>query len=332
MARIAVISAAHLHTRGYLENLTRSGDGRSVVAIWDSVADRGRRMAGDFATPFVSNLEKLLADPDVDGFLVCAETVHHLPLLERLLPIGKPILCDKPLVPNVKEAKRLKKLLETATAPVLTGYFMPHFGDHRAIVNLLKGEFFGKVTRVRCRCAHAAAYGRWFETPDLRWFTDPELACGGGFFDMGTHALHLLRYLFGPITEVSAHIGNESGIYPKVDDFGVAQVRFESGVHGLVEAGWTQTGGLRQLEIVGSEKTLWHNGYEYRIEGPNFPQESLYVIDPSPARVDRLVAAIRGQIPAEELKLEIDLALQAVVAMEACYKSAEKGKWVKVGC
>src|SRR5690606_41736858 len=48
--------------------------------------------------------------------------------------------------------------------------------------------------------------------------------------------------------EIWADIGNESGIYPACDDFGVAHLRFASGIKGSVEAGWTQTGGRTGLE------------------------------------------------------------------------------------
>ena len=93
--------------------------------------------------------------------------------------------------------------------------------------------------------------------------------------DMGTHALHLVRTLFGPVCEVWAEIGNHSGIYPKLDDFGIAQLRFVSGVLGTVEAAWTQTGGIGGLEVVGSEKTIWNTKDGYFISGSDEPIKPL---------------------------------------------------------
>ncbi len=71
--------------------------------------------------------------------------------------------------------------------------------------------------------------------------------------DLGTHALHLLRTLFGPVREIWADFANQSGIYPEVEDYGVAHLRFASGVFGEVEAAWTQTGGIGGLTIIGSQ-------------------------------------------------------------------------------
>jgi predicted dehydrogenase len=330
MARIAVISAAHIHARGFLQTFHSAGDGRKAHVLWDEDRERGMSIAREFSVRYEPELGKVLADSEVEGFLVCSETARHLELLMRLLPLGKPVLCDKPLVTARRELTLLRRLVERHPGRLITGYFMPHFGDHRAIHNLLRGGFFGKITRSRFRSAHAAAYARWFDAPELAWFTDPQMAGGGGFLDMGTHGVHLLLHLFGPVREVLAEIRNEAGIYPEVDDFGIAHLRFDGGLLGTVEGGWTQTGGPRQLEISGSDKSLWHDGSGYLIEGPSFARENLYTIPNAPSRVDRLVAAVRGQLTREELEAEVATALEAVAVMEACYKSAAKGRWVKL--
>ena len=150
-------------------------------------------------------------------------------------------------VADLQEARALQAKYQT---PLFCGYFQPWTNTIRAVAQLLNEGAVGKVTRIRYRNAHHAAYGRWFDNPDLHWFYDPALSGGGAFMDMGTHALHLVRTLFGPVKEVWAEIGNHSGIYPTVDDFGIAQLRFASGVLGTVEAAWTQTGGIGGLEVV----------------------------------------------------------------------------------
>ena len=221
MARIAFLSTAHIHTRGFLQTFQTAGDGREVAVIWDSDPARGAAVALEHRVPFEPDLERVFADRSVDGFLICSETSRHLELILHALPHGKPVLCDKPLVASERELTLLRRAVERSPGRLLTGYFMPHFGDHRAIRNLLNGGFFGKVHRVRFRSAHAAAHARWFDQPGLDWFTDPERAGGGGFLDMGTHGIQLLRLLFGPVTHAFAEIRNEAGVYPAVDDFGI---------------------------------------------------------------------------------------------------------------
>jgi len=328
--KIAFLSTAHIHTKGFIENILKATDGREVAVVWDDVADRGRRYAEMAKAPFEADLDKVLKNPSVDGFIICAENTRHLPLLEKVLPVGKPVFCEKPLVTSTSDLAQVKGLLKANSAPLFCGYFQPFSAEMKGAKAILDSGGLGKVTRIRFRNAHHAAYGRWFDNPDLAWFTDPELAGGGAFMDMGTHAIHLVRTLFGPVKEVFAVIDNYSAAYPAVDDFGIAQLRFSSGVIGTIEAGWTQTGGIGGLEAVGSERTLWNNGKNYVVSSPGKPAEDLVPGQEEPTRVDRLAATIQGKINAADLKNDLECIMDTVSIMEACYVSAKSGKWEPV--
>jgi predicted dehydrogenase len=336
MSRIAFLSTAHIHTKGFVENVLKAGDGRVVAAVWDDVAERGRRYAEMAKAPFVPELEAVLRDPAIDAFVICAENTRHLPLLRRTLPVGKPVFCEKPLVTSTAELAEVKDLLAAHPTTLFCGYFQPFAADMLAAAELVRGGAFGKITRIRYRNAHHAAYGRWFDNPDLAWFYDPALSGGGAFMDMGTHAIHLARTLFGPVSEAFAIIGNHSSQYPTCDDYGIAQLKFTNGILGTIEAAWTQTGGIGGLEIVGSEKSLWNTPAGYVVGAPGKAAEPLAAVLPGgmptgrPSRMDRLVAAIRGELSAEELRADLDAAIDAVSIMEACYASARAGGWERV--
>ena len=137
MARIALVSAAHIHTRSFLDNLAKSGDGRSCVAIWDDVPDRGRRYAQSAGVRFEASLEALLAAGDVDGFCVCAENSKHAALLERLIPVGKPIFVEKPMVTDAAEAALVARLVAQHRTPMVCGWFHQSSREIRTVVRLL---------------------------------------------------------------------------------------------------------------------------------------------------------------------------------------------------
>ena len=331
MARIAFLSTAHIHTRGFIDNVLKAGDGRKVVAVWDDVADRGRRYAAMAKAEFVPDLDAVLADEAIEGFVIMAENTRHLPLLSKALPVGKPVFCEKPLVTSRGELAEVKALLEKHKGVLFCGYFQPFGPELLAVAELMKAGFFGRITRVRYRNAHSAAYGRWFDNPDFIWFTDPALAGGGAFMDMGTHAIHAVRTLFGPVREAFATIGNHAGEYPACDDNGIALLRFENGIVGTIEAAWTQTGGFNGLEITGSKAALWNTGAGYVTGFPGKEPAPLVPAAASkPAGVDRLVAAIRGTIPAAELRADLEACMDAVRIMESAYASSRSGRWEAV--
>ncbi|WP_438479300.1 Gfo/Idh/MocA family protein [Oleiharenicola lentus] len=331
MANLVFISAAHVHTGGFIDEIRRNPDGRRVHAVWDDHTERGQRFAAHAGAPFVASLDAVLADPAVDGFIIAAENTRHLAFLQRVLPVGKPVFCEKPLLPSTEEIASLRALLAAHPTPLVCGYFHPFATDLQSAAALLKTSALGRVTRATFRNAHHGAYSRWFDDPHVAWIRKPHLAAGGGFLDLGTHAIHQLLTLFGRVTSAWADIRNEARIYPDVDDCGVAHLRFASGVFATVEAGWTQSAGVNGLEVVGVARTLWNTSAGYVTGAPNEIPQPLPLTHPAaPACIDRLVATIRGKISAATLRAEVATAIDAVAVMAACYRSAESGHWTEI--
>ncbi len=330
MPNIAFLSTAHTHTKGFLKAVSEKPD-CNLVAIWDDMPERGQRFAKEYDTEWSDNLEATISRDDVDGFIVCAENTRHLPLLKAAIPSGKPIFCEKPFTTTTAEAIEAVGLARQHGTVVHMGYFQPFSADLQGVITKVASGDLGNITHARYRNAHHAAYGHWFDSPDLAWFADPKLAGGGAFMDMGTHAAHLLRTILGPVQSAFATISNVSGIYSDVDDNGLALLRFKNGALGTIEASWVQTGGLSGLEITGSEGTLFqHPDQGFVTAAPGKEVETVAKGDEKPTRVDRLNAAIEGKISQEELQNDLACAADAVAIIEACYQSNKMGGWVDV--
>jgi len=330
MVNLAFLSAAHIHSKGFLNTIAEL-ETCQVVALWDDMPERGQRYAAEYSTHYSQDLEAVISREDVDGFIICAENTRHLPLLKAAIPTGKPIFCEKPFTTQVDEARQAMSLIRQHGAKVHMGYFQPFDGVMQGLIKVLEKGLLGTITQVRFRNAHHAAYGRWFDSEDLAWFYDPTLAGGGAFMDMGAHAAHLVRTMLGPVEAVSATIDNVSGIYPNVDDRGTALLRFASGVLGTIEASWVQTGGPGGLEITGSEGTLYNDPQQgYIIAAPGKDPVPVKAAAPRPTRVDRLLAVIDGSFSDEELANDLQCAADAVAIIEASYQSSQQGAWVDV--
>jgi len=330
MPNIAVLSVAHIHSESFCKQLCELTSQKRPYVIWDEDAKRGAEYAEKYGTRFEPDLAKVIADPKVDGFLVCAENTRHLPLLRQALPVGKPVMCEKPLATSTADVEEMLALAAKHNTPLISGYMQPFFSDNRAAKKAIADGALGKVTHLHFRNAHHAAYGRWFDNPQLAWFTEPELAGGGALLDMGTHALHLLCHLGGKVEAVWGTVVNLSGVYPKVDDYGLILMKFKSGVMGRVEAGWVFTGGVGGLEIIGSEQSIWNGGQGLVLGGPGKPAAPLERIDSRPDRIPRLLALVKGEIAKEELAEDLAACAEAVRVMDAAYASAKSGGWVKI--
>ena len=329
--KIAMVSVAHIHAADFCGDIARLSGNGAPYAIWDDDPARGTSFALRFRCPFVPDLDAILADPEVDAFAICAENVKHVPILRRVLPVGKPTFCEKPLGVATEEADEIAALVARHGTPLVSGYFQPFSAGNRGAVALVASGSIGRATHWFFRNAHHAAYGRWFDTPELAWFTNPALAGGGALLDMGTHAVHLLRHLAGPVSEVWATKSNLSGIWPQVDDWGVIEMRFASGAVGRIEAAWCFAGAPVGLQIVGSKGALFDDGRGRLVwRAPDETPRPVPEADFRPDRMARLVALVRGEISREEIAEDLLASLDAVRIMDAAYRSCASGRWTSV--
>ena len=297
--RLAFVSTAHIHTKDFLKRIAEADCDAVVHAIWDDVPGRGKRVAEQVGVPFVESLDALVRDEAVDGFVVCDATAHHFARLEAVLPAGKPTLCEKQVVATAEEARAVRAMCVASGAQLCSGYFQPFVGGNTAIRAAVDDGAFGKVTHAAYCNAHHAAYGRWFDSEDLRWFTRKELALGGAMIDMGTHAVHWLTYLLGEVTQAWGVVGNASGQYPEVDDWGVGQLRFAGGALGRAEGAWVRHGGGGPIELWGTEGALVKQGDGWAVKRGGKDPVALPKGKDEPTRIDRLVSLLDGSLDAE---------------------------------
>ncbi|MEM7624451.1 MAG: Gfo/Idh/MocA family oxidoreductase [Planctomycetota bacterium] len=321
-AQIAFLSTAHIHTESFIEAFSGDGLDAEVAAIWDDTPPRGRKYAESCGARFVDDLNALVADDAIDGWVICDANTRHLPLLEKALPTGKPVFCEKPLVTSVADARRVAALLREHGTALCCGYFQPFFAANRAVKRAIDDGAFGQVTHAFFRNSHHAAYGRWFDSADLGWFVRPELSGGGALMDMGAHAVHLLCHLCGPVRDVWATTANVSGAYPAVDDYGTMQLTFASGAVGRAEASWVQHSSNSGLEIWGTDAALVFVEGRPAVVSQGGKPRRLPDAEARPDRMARLVAMIEGRLDPQEMADDLAACLDEVAIMSAAYASA----------
>ena len=328
MAQIAVLSTAHIHSQAFCEYLQEHCDGAAV--IWDDNRERGQEYAARYGSHFEADLQQVLDDPHIDGFVITAENTRHLELLRQILPLGKPIMCEKPLCTTLSEVQEIATLIQRYKTPLCSGYFMPFAAQAQGLAQLIATDQLGNITHISHRNTHQAAYGRWFDSDALAWFADKKLAGGGALLDLGTHSVHYLRSLFGPVTKVWAHVTNLSGNYATVDDYGVIMLQFANGLLGRIEAGWVQQGGPKGIEIFSDTASVYQSDAGLQVDLADKSDLALPELAAQPDRLDRLLAIIDGRLSADAMAEDMQCCVDAVAIMCATYASAEQGSWVDV--
>ncbi|MCC7494435.1 MAG: Gfo/Idh/MocA family oxidoreductase [Fimbriimonadaceae bacterium] len=329
--KLALLSGAHVHTPGYLKTI-KERDDLELAVVWDDMPSRGEAIAQDMGCAYEPDLAQAVQTPGVAASIICADNAGHRKLVEASCAAGLQIFCEKPMALSVEDADAMLAAIRGSGVKAIFGFFQPYNGAALAVRKLVAEGGLGEISQLTYRNSHHAAYGRWFDRPEVAWFTQPEKAGGGAFCDMGAHAMHFVRLVFGPVSSVSAVISNKSGQYPDVDDHGIALCTFANGATGVIEASWVFTGGPTGLEVIGSQGSLTLRGgkavFQPFVDNKPGEARELAPLAGEPTHLARLLALIQGDLDAAACDADLDCCRDAVAISVAAYASSASGERV----
>ncbi len=330
---IALLSFAHVHARGYADQVRDHPDCQTV-AIWDEDPERGQAEAAKRGVPFYNSLEAVLALPEVEGVVVNAPTSEHKDILIMAARYGKHIFTEKSLTITTAEANEVVRTVEDAGIRFMISLPSRTRPEILFAKKVLDEGLLGDVTLMRARIAHMAALDRWFSGGSA-WFGDEAQAGGGAFFDLGCHRVDVMRWFLGEPASVVAQMNNFSSAYD-IDDNMVAVVEFRNKALGILDVSWVHRHGPNPLEIYGTEGYL---GIESAAGGPRIQLISNKLrmgdiqgyISPTnlppalPSPLHQWISAIKdGTTPTISLYDGWHL----VQLLEGCYTAAREGRQV----
>jgi predicted dehydrogenase len=171
---------------------------------------------------------------------------HHLamPLAQRVLGAGKPVLLEKPLGLDAAEAQTLVDASKSAERPSFVGYNYRFIPSIREAFTRAKAGAFGKLRSIDMLLGHGGHPGSASE-----WKLQPDLAGGGVLIDPGVHLLDLLLQLV-PDVEPRSIAGTTGFWGPAIEEDVVAVL-----------------GRGALLATVRSSHIRWVNGFRVEIVG-----------------------------------------------------------------
>jgi len=191
--------------------------------------------------------------------------VHAEPSIAAL-EAGTPVFCEKPLAPTLSDAEAMAEAASSSGVPAGIAFNYRFIPAIQYAKNLIDDGVLGELRHFRGRYLQD-----WLVDPEAPWSwrNDAERAGSGALGDLGAHTIDLARFLVGDLAEVSGHLrtfvderpveGSDDETRPvTVDDAYSAQVAFESGVMGTLEASRFANGRKNDhsIEIEGSKGSL----------------------------------------------------------------------------
>jgi scyllo-inositol 2-dehydrogenase (NADP+) len=205
--------------------LISSTPGLAVTTVITSEPGRREQVLRDHPGASVASApDELwrLAD-EHDFVVIAARNDAHVPLAERAVDAGLPVVVDKPLAPSAGEAAALVEHAR-ANGTLLTVFHNRRWdSDHLTLRKLLAEGTLGDVLR------HESRFERWRPEPRAdAWRETAGPGKGGGvLLDLGSHLVDQALQLFGPVSHVYAEIDNRRG--SAGDDDAFLALRHRSG-------------------------------------------------------------------------------------------------------
>lgn len=286
--KAALLGLSHPHAGILLTTLENLPEITSVL-LWDAdpaVAAQPVLPASRKASPATTDLEAVLAQPDLVFAIVCLRTDLTAAVSQRVIAAGKHLLSEKPAGLTSSEIGALQAAATRAGVVASVLYTRRAHPCVVAARRLAQAGALGSLLTLEARFLTTQVR---FRNP-ASWLFRRGQSGGGILLWLGCHCLDLLQYVSDDeITAVGALLATRSGEAIDVEDLAMLALRFRSGAIGTFHAGYTLAySGQGYVNLAGYDSYLGFNGRTGRVVWPDLNPRLLVESPPaagqSPAR------------------------------------------------
>lgn len=204
-------------------------EGSKVVAVMRRSGEKARDYAQRHGiNKWYDNAHSIINDTDVNALYIATPPGSHAEYAIASMKAGKPVYIEKPMAASYDECLEINRVSEETGIPCFVAYYrrtLPYFLKVKELIDSI-----GKVLTIQVSFA-IPPYDTDYDKENLPWRVKKEIAGAGYFYDLASHQLDLLDFLFGEISEVNGFAQNIAELYD-VEDTVTASFRFNSGALG----------------------------------------------------------------------------------------------------
>lgn len=210
-----------------------------------------------------SDYKDMLKSGLVDAIIVCTPSSLHYPICRTACEKGIHVFCEKPFTTDPSKAHELADMFETKGLVNQVGYVYRYDPVFKTIKSLLKKNIIGKVSHVSSEFLSATISK---SSPEKGWRSKRENG-GGCTYEMGSHVIDLMEYLFGEPDKV---VGSQTGrVYSElVEDVCDVQLRYPGDISVNIHVNWsdyTYRKPMMKLDIHGTKGKIIADLYGYKV-------------------------------------------------------------------
>lgn len=265
--------------------------GSNVVAVMSRDINKAKAYAQSRGIKkWYNDVTQLINDPEVNAVYIATPPSSHATYAIMSMKAGKPCYIEKPMAATYEECTRINRISDETGIPCFVAYyrrFLPYFEQ---VKHLLAMHAIGNIINVQVRLA-LPPRDLDYNSKNLPWRLQPDIAGGGYFYDLASHQIDLLQDLLGTILEAEGFKRNLGGIYKGTEDTVAACFQFDNGIVGSGSWCFTAHESAKEdrIEIIGDEGLVCFSTFcfdpvvlhtsngreELMVENPQFVQEPL---------------------------------------------------------
>lgn len=171
-----------------------------------------------------TSMDEMLDVVSLDAVVVLLPHDIHLEVMKKCLDRHLPVLLEKPLAGNVKDAREIAQLVNQSKGPVLIGHnglFHPAFDQ---VVDFVANGWLGKPLMGSARSLQWLGFKPW----DFR--LSKEKTGGGAWVDCAGHLIYRLNAILGNVQDVAGFTSHLAREEMEGEDTAAAVIRYPDGV------------------------------------------------------------------------------------------------------
>ncbi len=229
-----------------------------LVSVCSRSAASAERLGKPYGVPAFSDLSRFLSDDRLHAVSICTPSGSHSELGCAAALAGKHVLVEKPIDVSLTKADTLIETCRSKGVRLGVAFQSRHLDAPRLLKSTVESGRLGRPVM-------ASAYIKWYRTPDYyasaAWRGTLALDGGGVLINQAIHTVDLLTWIAGPVAELSAFGSRRVHSQIEGEDTLVANLRYESGALGVIEAATSAYPGFkRRIELTGTEGTVVLDG------------------------------------------------------------------------
>ncbi len=212
------------------------------------IVTRDPQKAEPYGVPAWNNVGDALVQSAANAVYVATPVFLHAPQSILSLRAGRHVLCEKPMAMDYAEACSMEQAAGECDRILGIAYYRRLYPKVNRAKELIEGGAIGRPVFAEATCHD------WFNPADgyRSWLADPNRAGGGPLYDIASHRIDLMNYLFGTPGRVSGHLSTLVHALP-VEDNASVMIDYENGVRVFVDVRWHSRIARDEFRIRGTD-------------------------------------------------------------------------------